>query len=201
VVMTPVENSYLDYYQGDPLIEPATSGGLRLSSCYSFNPVPDGVDSKFILGGQGNLWTESVPNDRHAEYMTWPRSLALSEVFWSPKNKRNWIDFIRRMEWQFKYMDAAKIKYARSAFDPIISGVKDVAGNLKVKLATEIPNLDIYYTFDGTNPDNFYPKYDGNPLDVPKGASEVRVITYRNGKPIGLQINCPLVEVAKRIEK
>ena len=199
VVMTPVENCYLDYYQGDPLIEPVGGGMLRLSTCYQFEPVPDGVDSNFILGGQGNLWTENVPSDRHAEYMTWPRSLALSEVFWSPKNKRNWIDFIRRMEWQFKYMDAAEIKYARSAFDPIISGVKDEVGNLKVKLATEIPNLDIYYTFDGSNPDNFYPKYDGNPLDVPKGASEVRAITYRNGKPIGHQINCPLAEVAKRI--
>src|SRR6185437_1367791 len=200
VIMTPTSNCYLDYYQGDPLIEPATFSRLRLSSCYNFNPVPDNVDSEYILGGQGNLWTENVPNGRHAEYMTWPRALALSEVFWSPNNKHNWLDFIRRMEWRFQYMDVAQIKYARSAFDPIIIGVKDTVGNLKVKLATEIPGLDIYYTFSGTNPDNFYPKYHGEPLDIPKGASEIRVITYRNGKPIGHQINCPLTEVAKRIE-
>ena len=199
VVMTPVEYCYVNYLQGDPLIEPFVGGMLRLSTCYKFEPIPDGIDSRYILGGQGNLWTESVPNDRHAEYMTWPRSLALSEVFWSPKNKRNWLDFIHRMEWQFKYMDAAHVKYAHSAYDPIISGVKDADGTLKVKLITEIPGLDIYYTFDGTNPDNFYPKYEVKPLDIPKGATEIRVITYRDGKPTGHQINCPLSEVAKRI--
>ncbi len=73
--------------------------------------LPDGIDPKYILGGQDCLWTESVPNDRHAGYMKWLRSLALSEVFWSPENKRNRLDFISRMEWLFKYMDAARVKY------------------------------------------------------------------------------------------
>ncbi|HET7118679.1 MAG TPA: beta-N-acetylhexosaminidase, partial [Hanamia sp.] len=84
VIMTPSNYTYLDLYQGDPLIEPATYSMLRLNTCYQFEPVPDSVNPKYILGGQGNLWTESVPNERHAEYMTWPRALALSEVFWSP---------------------------------------------------------------------------------------------------------------------
>ncbi|HEX5554760.1 MAG TPA: family 20 glycosylhydrolase [Chitinophagaceae bacterium] len=201
VVMTPTGNCYLDYCQGDPLVEPAAGGRLTLSTCYKFEPVPDGVDAKYILGGQGNLWTENVPNGRHAEYMTWPRSLALSEVFWSPKNKRSWPDFVRRMDARLKYMDISKVKYARSAYDAVISGVKNADGKLKVKLATEIPGLDIYYTFDGTNPDNFYSKYEGTALSIPKGATEIRVITYRDGKPIGRQINCPLTEVAKRIQK
>jgi hexosaminidase len=201
VVMTPTGYCYLDLYQGDPLIEPATYSKLRLSTSYKFEPVPDGVDPKYILGGQGNLWTESVPNDRHAEYMTWPRAMALAEVFWSPKDKRNWPDFVTRMQYRFKYMDAARVKYARSAYDPIITGVRDANDSLQVKLATEIPGLVLYYTFDGTNPDNFYPKYEGKPLDIPNGATEIRVITYRNGKPIGHQINCPLTEVAKRVEK
>jgi hexosaminidase len=199
VIMTPNDYTYIDLYQGDPLIEPATYSMLRLNTCYQFEPVPDSVDPKYILGGQANLWTESVPNDRHAEYMTWPRGLALSEVFWSPKDKRNWPDFIRRMRDRFKYMDVAQVKYALSANDPIITGVRDADDSLHVKLATEIPGLDIYYTFDGTNPDNFYPKYDGKPLDIPKGASAIRVITYLDGKPFGHQINCPLSEVAKRV--
>jgi hexosaminidase len=201
VVMTPTSYCYLDYCQGDPLIEPAAGGRLKLSTCYAFEPVPEGVDPKYILGGQGNLWAENVPNGRHAEYMTWPRSLALAEVLWSPRDKRNWPDFVQRVTWQFKYMDAAQVKYACSAFDPVITGIKDTAGNLKVKLDTEAPGLDIYYTFDGTDPDNFYPKYDGKPLDIPKGATEIRVITYRDGEPAGRQINCPLTVVAQRISK
>jgi hexosaminidase len=201
VIMTPTTYCYLDLYQGDPLIEPATYSRLRLSTCYKFEPVPEGVDPKYILGGQGNLWTESVPNERHAEYMTWPRAMALAEVFWSPDSARNWPDFVSRMQYRFKYMDAAHVKYARSAYDPIITGVRDANDSLQVRLATEIPGLDIYYTFDGTNPDQYYPKYQGAPLDIPKGATEIRVVTYRNGKPIGHQIDCPLSEVAKRVPK
>ena len=192
VVMTPTTHAYIDLYQGDPLIEPSTYSKLRLTACYHFDPVPEGVDAQYILGGQGNLWTESIPNTRHAEYMTWPRAMALAEVFWSPKSQMNWPDFIRRMEGRFKYMDVAGVKYARSTYDPIISGVRGADSTLKVKLTTEIPGLALYYTFDGTNPDQYYSRYEGEPLDIPKGASEIRVITYRNGKPIGHQINCPV---------
>lgn len=201
VVMSPWGSAYIDLYQGDPLIEPATYGMLRLKTCYDFEPVPEGIDPGMILGGQANLWTESVPNERHAQYMTWPRALAISEVLWSPKASRNWPDFVSRMEQRFPYMDQAHVKYAHSAYDAIITGVRDDRDSLRVVLATEIPDLDIYYTFDGTNPDNTYPRYQGTPLEIPEGASQIRVITYRKGKAIGHQIDCPLTEVAKRVKK
>lgn len=201
VVMSPNHSAYLDLWQGDPVIEPFTYGSVRLKKCYEFEPVPDSVDAKYILGGQGNLWTEAVPNQRHVEYMTWPRGLALSEVFWSQKSGRDWPDFIKRMEWQFRRLDAAQVKYARSAFDAIISAVRGSDDSLQVKLETEIPGLDIYYTFDGTDPDNFYPKYGGAPLDIPTGASEIRVITYRGGRPIGRQINFMLGGLKSRLPK
>lgn len=201
VIMTPAHYCYIDLYQGDPLVEPATYGRLLLDTAYAFEPVPDGVDPKYILGGQGNLWTESVPNDRHAEYMTWPRGMALAEVLWSPKDKRNWMDFITRMENRFRYLDVAQVKYARSEYDPVITGVKNTDDSLQVKITTQIQGLDIYYRFDGTNPDNYSPEYKGSPLDIPIGATEIRVVTYKDGKPVGTQINCPLSEVAKRVAK
>ncbi|TAN16635.1 MAG: beta-N-acetylhexosaminidase [Chitinophagaceae bacterium] len=201
VIMTPWGDAYLDLYQGDPLAEPPTYGKLLLKTSYTWDPVPDSVDPKLILGGQGNLWSESVPNFRHAEYMTWPRAMALSEVFWSPKDKRNWDDFLTREQYRFKYMDVAQVKYAKSQYDPVITGVKGPDDSLEVKITTQMPGLDIYYRFDETNPDNFSPKYDGSPLQIPKGASMIKVISYLNGKPAGDQINCPLSEVAKRMEK
>lgn len=201
VVMTPSSYAYIDLYQGDPLVEPETYSMLRLRRCYDFEPVPEGINSELILGGQGNLWTESVPTGRQAEYMTWPRAFALSEVFWSPKQKRNWQHFIRRTEKNFEYLDRSNTLYARSMYDAIITGVNGPGDSLKVKLATEIDGLDIYYTFDGTNPDPFQKRYNGKPLDIPKGASQIRVRTYRNGEPVGLQINFPLKELANRLEK
>lgn len=202
VVMAPNQFAYLDYCQGDRLIEPLPYNRhiLRLSTSYQFEPVPEGVNAEYILGGQGNLWTQSTPNQRHAEYMTWPRGLALAEVLWSPRSKRNWLEFVRRMENTFEHMDAAGVKYARSVYDPVISAVQNADSSLQVKLTTEIPGLDIYYTFDGTDPDNFYPKYKGTLLDIPKDARQIRVITYRNGSPIGRQINCPVNELKNRIE-
>jgi hexosaminidase len=192
VVMAPSGYNYINRGQGNPLVEPVAPGVILLSKCYHYDPVPKGVNPAYVLGGEGCLWTEEVPNYRHAEYLTWPRALALSEVFWSPENDRNWDDFIRRVQSNFKYLRAAEVKYATSIYDPLIDTIKYADNSIKVKLSTQIPGLDIFYSFDGTNPDNFYPRYAGKPLPVPKGATEIRVITYRDGRPVGRQINYPL---------
>ena len=199
VVMSPWDFCYLDLYQGESTVEPPTYGLCRLRDSYTYDPVPDSVDEKYILGGQGNLWTESVPNLRQAEYMTWPRALALAEVYWSPKASRNWDGFIVRLEAQLPRLDADSIKYARSVYNAIFTPVRSADG-LKIGLSTEIKGLDIYYTFDNTNPDIFYPKYNGSPLTFPAGATMLNVVTYRNGRPIGQQINISKDELTKRLD-
>jgi hexosaminidase len=68
---------------------------------------------------------------------------------------------------------------------------------LKVTLTTEVPGLDIYYSFDNSYPDKFYPKYTA-PLTVPIDAALLRVITYKNGKPVGRMNNMPITELTKR---
>ncbi len=200
VVMTPTDFTYLDLYQGDPAIEPPTYSLLRLNTVYAFEPVPQGVDSTLILGGQGNLWSESVPTFRHAEYMFWPRSFALAEVYWTPRNGKNWNDFIRRTEVHFDRLAHADINYARSFYDALITPLKDEKGDLLIQLDTEIEGIQIYYTFDNTYPDHhsaYYKK--GEKLAIPKDADTFRVITYRNGKPIGRLIAVSLADLLKRI--
>jgi hexosaminidase len=191
VVMATSDYGYMNY----------TFAERNLSHFYEFEPVPEGADQKYILGAQGCLWTELVPNERQVEYMTWPRAMALSEVFWSPKSVRNLNDFLSRMQYRLKYLDVAQVNYSCPFYDPIITGVKsdglchECDDSVKVKIDAEIPDLDIYYTFDGTNPDNFYPRYEGKPVGIPKGATEINVITYQNGKPVGHQINCQLIDL------
>ncbi len=199
VVMSPTTFVYLDYMQGDAVVEPPVYATLRLKTVYSFEPVPDSVDPKLIKGGQANLWTEQVYNTRHMQYMIWPRSLAAAECFWSPKDKKDWNDFAKRTEANFERMDVEQVKYARSMFDPIFAVSKDVSANdsLSITLSTEVEGLDIYYSWDNSNPDNFYPKY-AAPLTVPKDASWLKVITYRDGKPIGRQIDMPVKELKRR---
>ncbi len=202
VVMSPTTFVYLDYMQGDSVTEPPVYATLRLKTTYSFEPVPDSVDPRLILGGQGNLWTEQVYNMRHQQYMVWPRALAIAECLWSPKEKKDWNSFTARVESSLGRMDEQQEKYARTLFDPIFTvkrqDSKD-ADSLQIELSTEVEGLQLYYSFDNSNPDNFYPLYSA-PLSIPKEASMLKVISYRDGKPIGRQINMPVAVLRHRYE-
>jgi hexosaminidase len=196
VVMSPTQFTYIDYMQGDAIIEPPVYETLRLKKAYQFEPLPEGVDAKLIKGGQANLWSEQVYNMRHAQYMTWPRAFAIAEALWSPKEKRDWNNFTKRVEHHFNRFDVADVKYSPAMYDPIFETSKQ-DGTVIVKLSTEVEGLDIHYSFDNSFPDHHYPKYT-SALAVPKDASTMKVITYRNRKPLGRLIVMPVDELKKR---
>ncbi len=197
VVMSPTDFVYIDYMQGDASIEPPVYSTLRLKKTYSFEPLPAGVNEKLIKGGQANLWTEQVYNMRHAQYMTWPRALAVAEVLWSPKEKRNWSGFVPRVEKQFERMDAAQVKYAPSMYDPIITVSKKDSTKIIVTLDTEVEGLTIHYSFDNSFPDNFYPAYK-TPLTVPAESAALKLVTYKGNKQMGRQMVITMAELKKR---
>ena len=101
VVMTPGGYCYFDSYQADARTEPAAIGGfLPYLKVYSYHPVPEGLtpeEARHILGAQANLWTEYISDTAHAEYMIFPRLLALAEVVWTPQERREPEDFKRRI--------------------------------------------------------------------------------------------------------
>ena len=199
VVMSPTTFAYLDYTQGERTVDPPIYASLRLKKCYSFEPVPDGVDAKYILGGQGNLWTEQIPTLRYAYYMTYPRAWALSEVYWSPKESKNWDSFIQRVEKQFDRSDVAETNYSKAIYDPIIT-LSRRNGNLLLTMESEAPNIDIYYTINDVMPDNFTTLYT-QPAELPEGPITLRVVTYRDRKPIGHLITLKRDELERRAGK
>jgi hexosaminidase len=200
VVMSPTQYAYIDYMQADAITEPKVYASLRLSKSYEFDPIPAGVDPKFIKGGQANLWTEQIYNIRQAEYMTWPRGFAIAESVWSPKEKKNWTNFFARTEQHFKRLDIAETKYAPSVYDPIFAVKRSADRNLLVTLSTEVEGLDIYYSFDNSFPDRFYPKYT-TPIVPPIDAKVLKVITYKGKDPVGRMMNMPIEELEKRAGK
>jgi len=200
VVMSPTTFTYIDYMQGDPFVEPRIYASLRLSKSYEFEPVPDGVDATYIKGGQANLWSEQVYNMRHAEYMTWPRGLAIAESLWSPKQKKNWNNFFDKVEKHFGRLDMAGIKYAPSVYDPSFTVSTTADKQLKIELGKEVEALDIYYSFDNSFPDNYYPKYT-EALIAPKDAVMLKVITYKGKQPVGRMIAMPISELKSRLPK
>ena len=200
VVMTPNQNVYIDLPQGDISVEPEalTYGTVRLKSAYNFEPVPDSIDSKYILGGQANLWTEKVYTMKHGQYMTYPRAWALADVYWSPKEKRDWNGFVKRMESYMQRADIAGINYARSAYDAVIKPrIED--NKLIVEIETEIEGLDIYYTTNGSKPDDKSELYK-KPI-TKDGNYTLNATTYRNGKQIGKTITLPYDVLMKRAKK
>ena len=38
-------------------------------------------EAKHVLGGQGQIWTEYMPDPKRVEYMAWPRLIALAYAF------------------------------------------------------------------------------------------------------------------------
>lgn len=197
VVMSPTTFAYIDYMQGDASMEPRVYASLRLNKSYEFDPIPQGVDPKFIKGGQANLWTEQIYNMRHAQYMVWPRGFAIAESVWSPKEKKNWKNFTRKVEDHFERYDIAQIKYAPSMFEPIVTAKKVDGNRLQISLATEVDGLSIHYSFDNSFPDQYYPVYQA-PLVAPIDAFRIRVVTYRGDKQMGRMMTIPIEDLKKR---
>ncbi len=122
VVMSPAAYCYLDYYQSsNHLAEPKAAvwgGPLTLRKVYSFDPIPTNLPPQLqshILGAQCNLWTEWVPNLKHAEYMIFPRECALAEVSWTDQNSRDWNDFQSRLKVDEQRLDEMGVNYHHDA--------------------------------------------------------------------------------------
>lgn len=200
VVMSPTTYVYLDYMQSDEIMEPRVYASLRLNKTYSYEPISEGINAKLVKGLQGNLWAEQIYNYRQVQYMTWPRAFAISETAWSPAAKKNWTSFIEKVETHFNRFNTAEIKYAPSMYDPDFAVTRNAKGELVVTLSTELEGLDIYYSFDNSYPDYFYPKYKG-PVTVPIDASLMRVVTYRGKQQVGRMNNMPTDVLKKRADK
>ncbi|MFN5225851.1 MAG: beta-N-acetylhexosaminidase [Bacteroidota bacterium] len=198
VVMTPTTYAYLDYMQGDAATEPHVYATLRLKKTYEFEPLPSGVDPQWIKGAQGNLWTEQIYNYRYLQYMLWPRAFSLAETCWSPAEKKNWDRFVQKMNHHLIRYDIAEKKYATTHNDPVITSSLSADGKLQVAFSTDVKDLQVYYSFDNTFPDYFYPPYQGGQIYPPAECSMMRVVTYRGKQQVGKMITISREDLLKR---
>lgn len=151
VIMTPGKPCYFDHYQSQAANEPLAIGGLNtLRDVYLYEPVPEVLskeEAAYILGSQGNVWTEYIPSASHVEYMVFPRAIALAEVNWSAKENRNWEDFAARLATHKPLLIIKGVNYSKSAYNVDISTYFDESTGLtKVKLSSEMPGGSILYS-------------------------------------------------------
>lgn len=150
-VMTPGSHCYFDHYQGDPAFEPHAIGGYTtVQKVYSYEPVPaelDSAEARFILGAQGNIWTEYILDADHVEYMALPRMSALSEVLWRTEGQRNEADFLNRLEREFPKLKAEGINFARSLYQVSLQPLPaSTPGTLKVEARPSIADSKVVMT-------------------------------------------------------
>lgn len=124
VIMTPNSDCYFDYYQSkDTENEPLSIGGfLPVEKVYGYEPIPKELsvgEQHYILGAQGNIWSEYIKTEEHMEYMALPRATALSEVVWSQKDDKDFDDFRSRLLHIRKLYDAKGYNYAKHIFETV----------------------------------------------------------------------------------
>jgi hexosaminidase len=121
VVMAPEKPTYFDHSQSQLPIEPPGIGGYNpLEAVYAYEPVPKELsadEARHVLGSQGQLWTEYMPDPARVEYMAWPRLAALAEVLWSPKETRDLASFKTRLETHLERLAILDVSY-RGRFVP-----------------------------------------------------------------------------------
>jgi hexosaminidase len=121
IVMTPTASCYLDYRQAKTG-EPKAIGGdkappanvVPLEKVYAFEPLSAEIPAdkaKFVLGADGNLWSEYFPNYAHLQYMAYPRACAMAEVTWTEAKQKDMEDFLTRLETHLQRLKAQGANY------------------------------------------------------------------------------------------
>ena len=159
VVITSSRNGlYLDYYQGDPKVEPLAIGGYSdLKKVYDYDPVPavltEGGYDKFVKGVQCNIWAEYIYTDEYREYLMYPRLLALSEIAWSPLDRKDYADFERRINNAYVRLDGHGINYHIPLPEQPGGSCNHIAftDSARLEFTTTRP-VAMVYTTDGSEP-------------------------------------------------
>jgi hexosaminidase len=156
VIMTPGNWVYLDKFQGSSKVEPVEIGGLlTLEQSYGYDPVSKKIPADkqhFVLGAQGNIWSEYAYTPEKVEYQVYPRIIALAEVNWSQLKNKNYDDFLRRMNNQFTRLDFHHINY----HIPLPEGPANFVAfvdTVTLRFSTTRP-VKMVYSMDGTEPDS-----------------------------------------------
>ncbi len=192
-IMTPARLLYLIRYQGPQWFEPLTYfGNNTLKDVYNYEPIQDNWDKKYVnllLGVQASMWTEFCDNTDAVMYQIFPRLVALAEVAWSEKGKKDWNTFQLSLDNYLSHLDNKHVKYAKSMFN--IQHKSIPTGNgIKISLDCERTDVKILYTTDGSEPSISSDVY-SDTLFINK-TTRLKAATFKNNTQIGKTLSLNL---------
>lgn len=200
-ILAPATNLYLDFP------ESRTPGELKaatwmppisLEKCYSM-PINDYSPASTVLGVQGCLWSDQfihgtilqeLPqlnedrSERYAEYLTFPRLLAVAELGWCSSARRNYADFKQRIGSHYARLDYKDCNYRVP--EPDIVGMTEHDGKVRFELASPVDGATIRFTTDGSYPHSHSDVYTA-PVAVDR-KTDFRAITEVNSRHYSLPI-------------
>ena len=153
VVMTPDSHCYLNFYQSEDQTDSIAWGGfLPLKRVYGYEPIPaelNAEQAKYIKGVQGNLWTEYIKSSALAEYMLFPRAVALAEIGWT-KQKPGFDHFTTRLIPYLKRLEKHGVNYSRHMYDIGLKSQYDpVSNTVKVSVDGVSDKKNLFYSVAG----------------------------------------------------
>jgi hexosaminidase len=104
VIMSPTTHCYFDY----------TYETTSVEKVYSYEPLSDkleDINPEHILGVQANFWSHIDRDVPKMHRQIFPRILALAEVGWTERGKRNWDNFSSRLKHHYKTLELLDLYY------------------------------------------------------------------------------------------
>lgn len=111
--------SYFNIRESRNQTEIGPRGPLPLEKVYGYQAVPDSLTEAqrdLIWGVQGCLWTEYIPTTWKAEFSVFPRMSALAENAWSAEDRKDWANFVRKVEAQVERYELWGVRYSEAFF-------------------------------------------------------------------------------------
>ena len=167
-VLSPEDPLYFDWRQASGAGEAPGAGRVNiLRKVYDFNPAPESLtpeQQRHIVGVQGNIWTEYLPQDELVANAAFPRVAALAEVAWTSAPK-DWDGFLARLPAQYGRYRALDIPHSEAAVKVKVES-QLAPGGAAVTLSNQTNFGEVHYTLDGSLPTQYSPLY-RTPLTVP----------------------------------
>ena len=181
-IMSPTSHAYFDY----------GLDAIDLEKVYSFNPIPHGLnpsEQKLIIGGECNMWTERVPDEKTLDSRVFPRLLAMTEVLWSDSAERDFSEFTNRAQSHYPILEKYNVQYGRESVAMSHEMELDI-GVAYLRLIPYSEDISLMYRYACSNCEETETEYQSL-IPIQKSGT-IGVQPYKNEQPYGDSIFIPV---------
>ena len=173
-IMSPTSHCYFDY----------DINTTNLYQVYNFDPIPENLskkEKKLIIGGECNLWSERILNEKELDQKTFPRLLAMSEVLWTYPSKRDSSSIENRVNKHYTLLENLGVNYG-IAVEPIAIKCINNSNPSKVKIVAGESSLNFKYKWDTDS--KMKDLNENNTIQIDQ-SGELSIQAFKNEKKYG----------------